>query len=311
MPQIWRSCNMFSYFPSCRIMIGLLFGAAISCMIPGATAGAASEKESVPEDRAEIVVELRDGLLTLRAVNAPLAEVIGEIGAKAGFKTTIYGDFDSRLDRTFDAAPLERVLRELLAGVSNMMWFEETPERQVTEVLLFGNVGSGPVSVEPGPEPVTTTVVSRSLDGERADQITRSAERARDGDTEAIAEIANLLRSDPDPAVRGAVAAALGDIGSADAAVILQSGVRDDNRMVRIRSIRALALISNDQSTQILADVLFNHPDTRTRLLAVWALGRQGSPLAQSYLETAQKDGDELVRKAVGRARSEAVNIEP
>ena len=87
--------------------------------------------------------------------------------------------------------------------------------------------------------------------------------------------------------------------------------MRDDNQMVRIRSIRALALIPNDQSTQMLAELLFNHPDTRTRLLAAWALGQQGSPLAQNYLETARKDGDELVRKAVERARGRGANVEP
>lgn len=292
-------------------MAGFLFAAAFACMIPGAAAGAQQQKEPVAEGRSEIAVDFRDGLLTLRAVNAPLGEVIGEIGAKAGFKTTIYGDFDSRVDRSFDAAPLERVLRGLLSGVSNIMWFEETTERKVTEILLFGTAGSNIVSAVPDPEPATATVVSRSLDGERAGQISRSAERGRGGDAAAVAEIANLLRSDPDPAVRGAAAAALGDIGSADAAVILQSGVRDDNRMVRIRSVRALAIIGNDQSTQILADLLFNHPDTRTRLLAAWALGQQGSPLAHSYLETAQNDANELVRKAVDRARSEAAGVEP
>ena len=302
---------MPNYYSRIRIMIGFLFGTTIFCMIHGAAVGAASEKESVPEDRSEIVVELRDGLLTLRAVNAPLAEVIGEIGAKAGFKTTIYGDIEFRIDRSFDAAPLERVLRGLLSGVSNIMWFEETTERKVTEILLFGTAGSDIVSAVSDSEPATATVVSRSLDGERAGQISRSAERGRGGDAEAVAEVANLLRSDPDPAVRGAAAAALGDIGSADAAVILQSGVRDDNRMVRIRSVRALAIIRNDQSTQILADILFNHPDTRTRLLAAWALGQQGSPLAHSYLENAQNDGNELVRKAVDRARSEAAGVEP
>jgi hypothetical protein len=292
-------------------MIRCLIVAAIACMIHGAAVAAASEAQSVAEDSSDIVVELRDGLLTLRAVNASLDEVIGEIGAKAGFTTTIYGNFEARFDRSFDAAPLERALRKLLAGVSNIIWFDETPERKVMEIFLFGNTGSGSVSVEPDPLPTTTVVVNRRLDRTRAEQITRSAERASSGDTGAIAELANMLRTDPDPAVRGATAEALGEIGSADTAVILQSGVRDDNQMVRIRSIRALALISNDQSTQILADLLFNHPDTRTRLLAGWALGQHGSALAQTYLDTARKDGDELVRKAVERARAEAANVEP
>ena len=302
---------MSNFFPSSRTLIGFLIGVVIPCMIHSAAVAAASEKQSVAGDSAEVVVEFRDGLLTLRAVNAPLDEVIGEIGAKAGFTTTIYGNFESRLDRSFDAAPLQRALRELLAGVSNIIWFDETPERKVMEIFLFGNTSSGSVSVKPDPPPATAVAGGRRLDRARAEEITRSAERAGGGDAGAMAELADLLRTDPDPAVRRATAEALGEIGGADAAVILQSGVRDDNQMVRIHSIRALALISNDQSTQILADLLFNHPDTRTRLLAAWALGRHGSALAQTYLDTAREDRDELVRKAAERARAAAANVDP
>ncbi|NCF37260.1 MAG: hypothetical protein GWP56_12895 [Gammaproteobacteria bacterium] len=302
---------MSNFFSLTRMTIGFLIGAVITWMVYSAALAAASEKQSVAGDPVEVVVEFDDGLLTLRAVNAPLDEVIAEIGAKAGFTTTVYGNFESRLDRSFDSAPLERALRDLLVGVSNIIWFDETPERKIMEIFLFGNTGSGSVSVKPDSPPAPATVIDRRLDRAQAEEITRSAERAGSGDAGAIAELANMLRTDPDAAVRGAAAVALGEIGSAEAAVILQSGVRDDNQMVRIRSIRALALISNDQSTQILADLLFNHPDTRTRLLAAWALGRQGSALAQTYLETARQDRDELVRKAVERARTEAANVEP
>ena len=312
MSGIWRAGKIPVYRFGRRILSGLLGAAAICWVTAGATAGAAQDREAADASRAEITVEWQDGLLTLRAVNAPLGEVIAEIGARAGFKTTFYGAVDSRLDRSFDEVPLDRVLRELLAGVSNIVLFDDAAQPRVTEILLFGAAGPDkvPAQLEADPEPATATVIDRSLDAEQAEQFSRSAERGRGGDAEAVAEVAALLRSDPDPAIRGAAAAALGDIGSAEAVVALQGGVRDENRTVRIRSIRALAGIDNDQSTQILADLLFNHADTRTRLLAAWALGQQGSPLAQSYLETARDDGNDLVRQAVDRARSEGAVID-
>ena len=305
MIQIWQFCRPAHGDPLSRITVVRLLAAIMFSGIFLADMTAVSGSETVPGPPGPgIQVEFHEGLLTLRASQAPFVDVIRAIGAEAGFETRVYGDLDVKLDRRLDAVPLERALEDLLKGVSNAMRFNGTPDRQLTEIFLYGDTGTATARKEPLTETLENTIVTQTLDSERANDIDRSVERARAGDHEAIVELAGLLRENTDPAVRGAAAVALGKIGDVTAIDILQNGVRDNSRMVRIRAIRALAIIRNDQSTQVLADVLFNHSDIRTRLLAAWALGQQGTPLAKSYLETAQDDGNELVRNAVTRARS-------
>jgi len=52
--------------------------------------------------------------------------------------------------------------------------------------------------------------------------------------------------------------------------------------------------------------------DSRTRLLAVWALGRQATPLARLYLESAHDKADPQLQSAITRALdSGSDDVEP
>ncbi|MDH3673672.1 MAG: HEAT repeat domain-containing protein [Gammaproteobacteria bacterium] len=276
---------------------------AIVC-IGTITATALGDATGPEASGATVEVELHDGLLTLHASSAPLVEIIRAIGKEAGFETLVHGELDDVLTRSLIALPLEQALRQLLKDVSNVMLFEESQAPRLTQVWLYGHTISGRTSAAPSFETPEATVIVQALDTERATLITAIRERARAGELQAIQELTRLLREDVDPAVRSQAAGALGEIGDAAAISALQMGVEDSEQLVRMRSIRALAPIKSDQSTQVLADLLFSHPDTRTRLLAVWALGQQDSPLARSYLEAAKVDGNTLVQQAVARARA-------
>ena len=191
-------------------------------------------------------------------------------------------------------------VRQLLKGVSNTMRFADGAASRLTQVTLYGRVHEA--AERESAEPELQVVESRSLDAERSDELDGLGERAAAGDGEAVMHLAELLRNDTDPAVRGRVVALLGDIGDGAAVAALQGAAQDDDQQVRIRSIRGLAAIRNDQSTQILADLLFNHTDSRTRLLAAWALGQQATGLARSYLESARGEADPTLQQAIERA---------
>ncbi len=263
--------------------------------------GDAADPEKPP---GTVHVELRDGILTLHISTAPLVEVIRAIGEEAGFETTVYGELDEVLTKSVVAVPLERALGQMLKNVSYGMRFEGAQTSRLTQVLLYGRATSDDSGARATSEPAQPPVIVRALDDERATRIAAIRDRVRAGDPQAMEELTRLLREDADPAVRGKAASALGELGDAGAVVALQVGVRDSQQSVRMRSIRALAAIKNDQSTQVLADLLFNHPDTRTRLLAVWALDQHDTALSRSYLEAATEDGDPLVQQAITRARS-------
>lgn len=278
-----------------------LFGAVVFSLA-GTTVMAAGDGGSVKpaSPPAIIEVELDDGKLSLRAANAPIDEVIAAIGALAGFETIVLGKPERRIDRTITGVPWGVAVRQLLKGVSNSMRFTDGAGSRLTQVTLYGRVhGTADRGFADSEHQV---VESRSLDSERSDELDGLGERAAAGDGEAIMRLAELLRNDTDPAVRGRVVALLGEIGDGAAVTVLQGAAQDDDQQVRIRSIRGLAAIRNDQSTQILADLLFNHPDLRTRLLAAWALGQQATGLARSYLESARGEVDPTLQQAIERA---------
>ena len=306
-----RMQDSASFVVNEKLPAHLLFGGLIiALMISTVVAATEDSSDSVTPNSinpgSTIQVEYQDGLLTLRTMNAPLVKIIEAIGKETGYQTLVFGEVESKLTRSFEAAPLEQVLRQLLEGVSNAMRFDDSQTPRLTQVLLYGS-GTSDTAYEflPSAGPANA-LISQALDSEKASDIEAIRARAFAGDPEAAIELASLLREDPDPAVRGEVAAILGEIGDAVAVTALETGVRDKDRQVRFRSIRSLATISSGQSTQVLAETMLNHTDRRTRLLAVWGLGKQSGPLAISYLEAALSDDDELIRQSVNRALKES-----
>ena len=254
----------------------------------------------------QIEVAVRDGRLTLQASNALIDEVIRSIGAQAGFETVTYGAPKIRINRSISEMPLVMAVRQLLKGVSNSMHFEEGPSPRLIQISLYATSELDNQIETPHVE--TGTVMTRGLNSARIDEFEALHSRAATGDAEAVMQLAALLLDDSDPAVRARAAVILGEIGDAAAVAVLETGTQDVEQFVRIRSIRALATIRNDQSSQVLADLLFNHSDSRTRLLAVWALKQQATPLARSYLESARDKADALVQSAITRALESGSN---
>ena len=276
-------------------------GLIIALMISTVVSATANSPDSVTPG-STIQVEYQDDLLTLRTMNAPLVKIIEAIGKKAGYQTLVFGEVDGKLTRSFEAAPLEQVLKQLLEGFSNAMRFDDSQTPRLTQVLLYASATSDTANEFLPSAGPANTLSSQALDSERAKDIEAIRVRALAGDPDAAIELASLLREDTDPAVRAEVAVILGQIADAVAVTALETGVRDNDRQVRFRSIRSLTTIRSDQSTLVLAETMLNHTDRRTRLLAVWGLGKQSGPLAISYLKAALYDDDELIRQAVNRA---------
>lgn len=276
-------------------------GLIIALVLSTAVADSANPTPGMPAN-SSIEVEHQDGLLSLRATNAPLVEVIDAIGQQAGFQTRVFGEIEHRLTRSFDARPLEQVLKQLLSGYSSTLHYDTAQSPRLTRVYLYGSASADTGNAYLPSAAPENVLVSGALDNETAAGVDSIQSLAVAGDPEAAAELNTLLREDPDPAVRGEVAGILADFGDAGSVSALAAGASDDNPQVRFRAIRGLAAINSDQSTQILAETMLNHNDTRTRLLAVWGLGKQGGPLAQSYLEAALNVGDAVIRQAVIRA---------
>jgi hypothetical protein len=281
--------------------------APILILVAGlATAGAAAPDEP-PASVADVgaKVEVTGGLLTLRGNGAPLSAVVRAIGEKAGFETTVKGELDRPVTLSFSRVPLERGLRELLDGVATAMLYapaqSENETRRLIEVRLYGWARTPP----PRPrEPLAPDVIARLFGADPDGRIEAIQELARSANVHAIDPLARVLAQDADPAVRGQAAGALGQIGDPVVVPALKPALEDDEQVVQIRAIRALARVDAEDAADLLGDVLLNHAARRSRLTAAWALGRQASPLARAYLQAAANDPDEAVREAAGRSLS-------
>ncbi len=90
-----------------------------------------------------INVSVHEGLLTLRAMDAPLADVLASIGEAAGFRVVFKGAMDTPVSWTLTDVPLEKALRRLLGRGSYVMTYDarqtEGEMGHLAEVRLMRN----------------------------------------------------------------------------------------------------------------------------------------------------------------------------
>jgi HEAT repeat protein len=95
----------------------------------------------------------------------------------------------------------------------------------------------------------------------------RHAARNLSHDPAALANIATLLESEPDPRVRDALFSSIVDIGGMSAAELLARLLRSEDAGLRGAAIESLKRLDTD--AVIVLDGLLSDPDTDVRILAV------------------------------------------
>ncbi|WP_167333500.1 HEAT repeat domain-containing protein [Nocardia concava] len=114
-----------------------------------------------------------------------------------------------------------------------------------------------------------------------------------------------------DEGVRWSAADALGEVGFAAAAPAIIATLSDESLHVRARGVRALGRIGGSEVVGLLTPLLTaNHPSA-TRLGAIEALARIGTPMAIAALQTVSSDEDPTIRnelvQALGAQRDPAL----
>ncbi|MFQ5828837.1 MAG: HEAT repeat domain-containing protein [Candidatus Methylomirabilia bacterium] len=266
----------------------ILAAPLLSVSTPASSQGVAQQ---APAAAIDVVVE--DGLLTVDVRDVALADVLRAIGEQAGLKVSIRGDITTRVTRSFTDVPLEEGIRRLARGHSVALFHDapqgETEAGPLTEVWVMES--------SPG-QAVRTRVDPR----ERATQLRTVRALARRRDEAAGAELSRILSQAADPIVRSRAAAALGQMGSAQAATALTTALSDQAPAVRIQAVRALRRVEGERAIQALRGVLTGDRDPRVRRVAARALGALSSNEARWALEAASSDPDESVRREVTRA---------
>jgi HEAT repeat protein/cyclophilin family peptidyl-prolyl cis-trans isomerase len=130
-------------------------------------------------------------------------------------------------------------------------------------------------------------------------------------DNNAVRPLASMLTKHPSPHARSTAAEALGKIDEKDGKDALMQGLLDTSTMVRIQSIRALALILGEES-EMFCDQMRRDGERLVRAEAIRCYGTAGLTKRASQLdEMARTDKDPLMRasavNALGQLKDGAV----
>jgi hypothetical protein len=253
-----------------------------------ATASSAAEHTGTSAGPVDIRIEMKDGLLTLETRDAPLPEVMREIGELAGFKTILVGEFikPSLVNISFENMSLGEAIQRLVSDNKRIILYrlaeDDTRQRIISQVWLLQS-GEGVVSevesIAPGRE--------EDVKGYKLARLTR------------------MLQQDQDMSVRARAAIALGTFQDERAVFALESALLDEDSLVRSQAIKALGRIGSEQASMILGNILLRESaDKSERIMAARALWKHDSEIAQDYLRAGANDRDEQVRSASSKSLS-------
>jgi hypothetical protein len=245
-----------------------------------ATASSAAEHAGTSAGPVDVRIEMKDGLLTLETRDAPLHEVMREIGELAGFKTILVGEFikPSLVNVSFENMPLGKAIERLVSDNNRIILYglarDDTRQRIISQVWLLQSsegVVSKVESIAPGRE--------EDVKGYKLARLTR------------------MLQQDQDMSVRARAATALGTFQDERAVFALESALLDEDSLVRSEAIKALGRIGNEQASIALGNILLRvSADKSERIMASRALWNHESEIAQDYLRAGANDTDAQIR---------------
>ena len=144
-----------------------------------------------------------------------------------------------------------------------------------------------------------TSVITPAM---RMASIREFGPRGRDGDSAEQARIceqlAQQIRTEPDPIVRKTIQETLGDFDTPLAGAVILAGLNDDDREVRCTCCRLLGQRGDQNALAALGQLVQNDSDLDVRLAAVDALAAMKTPAAISSLAAALKDRDPAMQYA-------------
>jgi hypothetical protein len=138
--------------PTCLVIL-------LSLSLPWAFGRAADPPESDPDTSSSLVVTARQGLVSVKAQDAPLRDVVERIGKALNISVTGQTGADERVSTEFKDLPLEEALKRLGA---NYAYISDANSGGTGRIVLFPRGEAvAPVApevqppTEPGQEPPT------------------------------------------------------------------------------------------------------------------------------------------------------------
>jgi hypothetical protein len=111
-------------------------------------------------------------------------------------------------------------------------------------------------------------------------------------------QLAQQIRTEPDPIVRKAIQETIGEFKTPLANAVILAGLNDDDRDVRVTCCRLLGERADPSTIEPLSRLVATDSDLDVRLAAVDALGLMKSPATVPGLAAALKDRDPAMQLA-------------
>ena len=246
---------------------------------PSASSGAPAPAAAATPGAGDVVIEMRDGRVTIVCQDAPRGLVLERLAREAGFE--LAGDLDSQpMTLRVDAQPLELALPALLAGSSyRAQWrWEAEPQRTTLAKLEVGEASAATQTAaqpknklgEALRERLRAMREKKPNEKAKADAAQRREERARtqadaleelrssnpEMRMEAVADIEpegpalspllDALANDPDPRVRAKIAEQLADAEGCTTALALANATGDPDPAVRRNTWTGLEMLCDE-----------------------------------------------------------------
>ena len=284
--------------------------AGLLLFVSGVAAQDVLEDRQVSADSATsyLNVEMSGDLVTLKAHNMDLREVLDEIARQSDLIVVSHGPLRGRLTLELERIPLYEALNRIMRGRSYLLHQAqaatgaEIANHERRSTLWVFSDGS---AAEPGHH----QAVGRSLwesksaievlqsqlmsDDIRVRQEAIKALRRLKTD-EAVAPLSVAL-ADEDKKIRVKAIYGLADIGGDNAVAAMAAAVGDENAWVRAEAAYALGTLGGDTAIQILKHAL-QDADSDVRETAIEAFQDIGGGQSASALAVALQDTDATLR---------------
>ncbi|MBA3326026.1 MAG: HEAT repeat domain-containing protein [Rhodobacteraceae bacterium] len=282
---------------------GLAAAIALATLLAGAVPARAEEQDAPPS---RLWVAFEGQLLTVTADDAPLGAVLRAVGEAAALEVPVI-DSSETFTGAFSDLPLLDALDWLLVRRPYMLSYDEAgdPERIV---LLWGDASAatpaapattGAAAEQASPAQEETWIARRLTSPDRGARIVAVRRLQRLPPDRAAALGLRVLQAEPDPVVRGQLAAALGRVEGDEGVNVLTELLDDEDPSVRIAGARALGGVARDAAAHGLGRTLLHSADPALRQAALESLASHPQESARDYLRrVAARSGDPLADAA-------------
>lgn len=280
--------------------------------------------------QAPFTVEWQQERLSVKAENAPLADILREVTRQTGLKVNNAECLREKISIRFFDLPLQEGIRKLLTSMHCAI-SKEKPQRGGSLLARSPTIEhSAMPSIKKGmkedvslleeallhdPDPNTRLGSIQKLIGNEEGRLQDILDAAAKDPDPSIRQLAyrylykvdkekatGILVQDsvnPDSDIRMTAIESLSQLLGTEATEILRDATEDNDPSIKQMAFQQLAQMKDDQGIEVLRKRLF-HADPEIRIMAIEAMASKGAEFAREAALQALDDNDELVR---GRAK--------